>query len=183
MLKTKTNLILELIFIQLYIYLLPLIRSVVFLNKRLFIFVKHFDNPLKSKMKKISVILFFCIGFIIALNAQSNTQLILDGTWKGMPVFDGTSKQGKAKIESEVLTGVVELPDNQDYKEVDFDDSNWQVIDDLSRYDYSYTDGAIGFNRYFWLRKNFVVSESLNAMLNKTGSISLYFKGISAPNC
>ena len=134
-------------------------------------------------MKKLAITLLLCIGISIALNAQTNTQLILDGTWKAMPVFDGTSKQGKAKIESEVLTGVVELPDNQDYKEVDFDDSNWQVIDDLSVYDYSYTDGAIGFNRYFWLRKTFFVSESLKAMLNKTGSISLYFKGISAPNC
>ena len=106
-------------------------------------------------MKKLAITLLLCIGISIALNAQTNTQLILDGTWKAMPVFDGTSKQGKAKIESEVLTGVVELPDNQDYKEVDFDDSNWQVIDDLSGYDYSYTDGAIGFNRYFWLRKTF----------------------------
>lgn len=145
--------------------------------------LKHPNKPTQSKMKKLSIILYLCIGVSMALNAQFNTRLVLNGSWKVLPVFDGESKLGKAKITSEVLTGVDELPDNQAYKEVNFDDKKWQTIDDLSQYKYSYTDGVIGFNRYVWLRKTFFVSDSLKTLLESTGSVSLCFKDISAPDC
>ncbi len=130
-------------------------------------------------MKKhiIALLIIFC-----ATGAHSQ-QLILNGSWRGLPVFDANTKQGKAKIAADVLTGVTEVPDNLAYKEINFDDSKWQAVDDLSQFKYAYTDGAIGFNRYFWLRKEFSVSDSLKSMLNNTGSISLVFKDIKAPDC
>ena len=134
-------------------------------------------------MSMKNILLGFFIVLSMIINAQSNNRFELNGLWKVLPAFDGNSKHGKAKISSEVLTGVAEVPDNPVYKEVNFDDSKWQTVTDLSQFRYSYSDEAIGFDRYIWLRKTFFVSDSLKSLLKNTGSISLLFKDVSAPDC
>jgi DUF1680 family protein len=130
-----------------------------------------------------NLVFFLYLGISIGINAQSNNRIELNGLWKVLPAFDGTSKHGKARISAEVLTGVAEVPDNPAYKEENFDDRKWQTVDDLSQFKYSYTDGTIGFSRYIWLRKSFFLGDSLKSLIHNTGSISLYFKGIDAPDC
>lgn len=133
------------------------------------------------KIKKILNIIFVVIT--ISNSIKANDRFLLDSCWKVLPSFDAKSKYGKSKIAAEVLTGQVEVPDNSSYKNIDFDDSNWQIVSYLPDFKYSFSDYAIGFNRYCWLRNTFIANDSLKKIFLKNGSVSIFFKNTPIPDC
>ncbi len=115
----------------------------------------------------------------MALGQLFAQKLVLDGSWKGLSVYDEKKNSGKG-LPTELITGIAPVPENSVFKDVNFDDNNWKTLDAINSLKLG--DNVIK-EKVFWLRKTFFIGDDYKKLLNANGAISLHLKGFGLPVC